>query len=575
MNVPNISERIDDIPVIISILQMMGVAQIINEVIPPHGNWIGLSIGDTSIIWIAHILSQGNHRLSHVQSWAKRRINSLRAILGKPVSAFDFTDDRLYIILEKLYNPEIWDEIESRLNENIIKVYNFSDKTVRLYCTTISSYGVVTKDGLIQFGCPKDNPNNPVIKVPIAVLDPLGLPICISTVPGNCADDPQYLPMIRKIQQTIPMKGLLYVGDCKMCAIETRTEIAATGDYYLCPLSEVSFSSKELRKKVSDIENLELVLTPVQREYANGEIKMIAYGYEESIQLSGLLNDTDITWIERRLFIKSINYAESQQNSLDNRLNKALDAINHLNLRGKGYKPPKTLREAEEKGEKILIDNRMQNFITIKFKDNVEEIPVNAYGNKPARIKKKITINCTSDINLNSFNEYCKTLGWRVYATNMPIEELSLEKVVLAYRDQFKIEDMFHRLKGKPLSLYPMFFHRDDHIDGLVKLLSIALRCLVCLEKTVHDSINDKGMSLTGIYEYNPKKKTKTPRAERILDIFNEITLTIADLEEGRVIFISDLSDKQREILDHLKIGYGIYYNIPEIVYLNEIITET
>src|SRR5919201_1083906 len=58
-----------------------------------------------------------------------------------------------------------------------------------------------------------------------------------TVVAGNTADDPLYLPEIAKIRQLAGSCGLTYVGDCTMAALGTRAEIAAHGDYYLCPLS--------------------------------------------------------------------------------------------------------------------------------------------------------------------------------------------------------------------------------------------------------------------------------------------------------------------------------------------------
>lgn len=46
-------------------------------------------------------------------------------------------------------------------------------------------------------------------------------------------------------------------------------------------------------------------------------------------------------------------------------------------------------------------------------------------------------------------------LGWRVYATSRPVEQLSLEQAVLAYREEYLVERGFGWLKGKPLSLTP------------------------------------------------------------------------------------------------------------------------
>ena len=61
-------------------------------------------------------------------------------------------------------------------------------------------------------------------------------------------------------------------------------------------------------------------------------------------------------------------------------------------------------------------------------------------------------------------------LGWRIYSTNQPAERLSLEQAVLAYRSEYLVERSLGRLKGRPLSLRPMYVQRDDHATGLIRL---------------------------------------------------------------------------------------------------------
>jgi transposase len=62
-------------------------------------------------------------------------------------------------------------------------------------------------------------------------------------------------------------------------------------------------------------------------------------------------------------------------------------------------------------------------------------------------------------------------LGWRIYSTNQPIEQLSLEQAVLAYRSEYLVERSLGRLKGRPLSLTPMYVQRDDHATGLIRFV--------------------------------------------------------------------------------------------------------
>ena len=72
--------------------------------------------------------------------------------------------------------------------------------------------------------------------------------------------------------------------------------------------------------------------------------------------------------------------------------------------------------------------------------------------------------------------------GWRVYVTTQPPAQLSLQEAVLAYRHEYVVERAMGRLKGRPLSLTPMYLERDDHATGLIRLLSMGLRVLTRLE---------------------------------------------------------------------------------------------
>ncbi len=67
-----------------------------------------------------------------------------------------------------------------------------------------------------------------------------------------------------------------------------------------------------------------------------------------------------------------------------------------------------------------------------------------------------------------------ETLGWRVYGTNAPSEQLTLEQAVLAYRDEWLIERGFHRLKGASLSLDPLFVQRVTPLTALqIRILEL------------------------------------------------------------------------------------------------------
>ena len=76
------------------------------------------------------------------------------------------------------------------------------------------------------------------VKVMVAALDPLGLPLVTQVVAGHQADDPLYVPAVDRVLQIVAGSSLLFVGDCKMSALATRAHIAHLNQqYYLCPLA--------------------------------------------------------------------------------------------------------------------------------------------------------------------------------------------------------------------------------------------------------------------------------------------------------------------------------------------------
>ena len=91
-------------------------------------------------------------------------------------------------------------------------------------------------------------PDLPQLKLVLASLDPLGMPLATEVLSGEQADDPVYLPIIARVRNGLKQKGLLYVGDCKMAALQTRASLAAQGDFYLCPLSALQASPEQISR---------------------------------------------------------------------------------------------------------------------------------------------------------------------------------------------------------------------------------------------------------------------------------------------------------------------------------------
>ncbi len=162
------------------------------------------------------------------------------------VNELDFTDDRLTALLRRLSQPAIWQALETDLGRNILRVYDLRAQQVRLDATTVSGYHAGGEDSLFEFGHSKDDPTLRQVKVMVAALDPLGLPLVSQVVAGSTADDPLYRPAIERVLQIIDDKELLFVGDSKMSALATRAHIHSLNQHYLCPLALTGKTAEEM-----------------------------------------------------------------------------------------------------------------------------------------------------------------------------------------------------------------------------------------------------------------------------------------------------------------------------------------
>ena len=384
--IPNIiTERVDDVPLLLEQMQRMGLPTLIDEHFPTHGNWYGLSLGWVSTIWLSSILSRGDHRLVHVEPWVANRLFTLQTVTEQKVERLDFTDDRLEIVLRRLSDDARWAQFENRLNQHTVRVYDLTTERIPVDSTTASAYTSVSQDGLFQFGHSKDyRPDLPQVKVMQAVLDPLGMPLATDVVSGERADDPLYVPCLKRVQQSLGRCGLLFVGDCKMAAHDTRAFIALAGDYYLCPLPQVQLGEGELDEALERVWSGEQALTSVFREQERGEPELIAQGYEREVPMRVEGEGKPQEWTERRLVVRSVRHAQAAEVALRARVAKAKHQVEALNRRGRGRKRFEDIEPLRQAVNEIVQRHRVEEFLWLRYDQHPTTRQVRAYKDRPA-----------------------------------------------------------------------------------------------------------------------------------------------------------------------------------------------
>src|SRR5438093_12990358 len=422
--IPNIiTERVDDIPLLLEQMQRMGLPTLFDDHLPTTGNWTGVSLGWVSTIWLSYILSRGDHRMVHVEPWVAKRLWTLRVTTSQAVRRVDFTDDRLESVLRRLSDDTRWAAFESALNQHTVRVYDLAAERVHVDSTSASVYATVSEGGLFQFGHSKDDrPDLPQVKVMQAVLDPLGMPLATDVVSGERADDPLYRPCIARVQASVGRHGLLYGGDCKMAARDTRARIAAAGDFYLCPLPQVQLAEGEFDTALEALCKGEHTLRSVVREGPKGQPELIAEGYEYPVAMSQQGNGKVESWTERRLMVRSVRQAQAAEAALRARVAKAMAQIEALNQRGRGKKRVEDVSAFRQAVVAIVQRYGVENLVWFRLTQHTTPRLVRAYRGRPARIAEERHATVEVCVDAVALEAAVRRLGWRVYGTNQPGE---------------------------------------------------------------------------------------------------------------------------------------------------------
>src|SRR5712691_10138209 len=350
-----------------------------------------------------------------------------------------------------------------------------------------------------------------------------------------------------------------------MAARETRSRLAASGDSYLCPLSQVQLAEGELDAALETVWRGEQALTSVVRANAQGEPDVLAQGYEYPVAMSHLVDAEVHSWTERRLVVRSLRHARAAEDALRARVAEATAQIEALNQRGRGKKRFETMAALRRAVVAIVQRHDVANVVWFRLTPQVTPRSVRAYRGQPTRLDYARDTTVKVCVDETALEAAIRRLGWRVYGTNQLAESLSLAQAVLAYRSAFQVERSLGRLKGQPLSLTPMYVQRDDHATGLIRLLSIALRVLTLLEFVVRRQLAAEGAKLAGLYAGNPKRETDRPTAERLLEAFQDITMIIIKGPQHTARHVTALSPLQQRILELLGFSSQLYTRLGTI----------
>jgi len=562
------AECIDDVVVLLGQMKQMNLPSLLDQRIRRHPLEEGISWGWVLSIWLAYVISQGDHRKLSVRDWVRQTRETLTLATGLEIRELDFTDDRLTIALRHLSHDERWNQIEQDLAQGLIRVYNLPQETIRVDATTVSGYREGGEDSLWQFGHSKDDATLRQVKMMMAALDPLGLPVAMDMVAGQHADDRLYVPVLKRALSCLKGKGKLAVGDCKMSAIAIRAYLQGDEQYYLTPLSQVGEVAKQMDAWIEAGVALGEKASTVFITDEQGT-EQIARGYE----LKRWCTYEGQTWEERVLVVQSLAWADAQRQNLEKRLEKAKKELLALTPPvGQGKRQIKEEAVLRERAEAILSKYEVTGLLTYTYQreSQMTEKLVGSGRSGPNRERQVIEQVryqiLTVSRDEQAFAKRVAALGWRAYATNAPESRLSFENAVLEYRNEYRVERGFGRFKGDCLGIAPMFVKREDQVRGLARFLSIAVRLFTLTEFVCRRNLKEQKRAVAGLYLDSPVKTTTKPTTERLLRAFLHIKLITITFSDRTIYQVQGLSSVHQDVIELLDLPPDLYTSLARTV---------
>jgi len=546
------TEQANSLPLLLGILTEMGIRDLIDTHLRPHGNWEGASVGTVLSIWLSHILQERDHTMVSVRDWAADRVQTLNTLLESTLRDTDCTDDRLARILTMLGDPATQAALDAALMRRWIRVYRLPTETVRLDSTSVSVYHDDVDDAsLLQHGWSKQHrPDLRQFKLMLATLDPLGLPICCQEVAGNRSDNPLYVPAYDAAIAALGTADVLVVGDSKMTDLPTRGHIVAQGSRYLGAYRPIHATAQVTGWVETALARADTWVRIETVDQHTGEVVVatVIDPFDRTQTWVDPTTQQPHTWTERVLVVRATAY----QAGLRRLREQALDRLTPDLL--KLAQPPTRGRKryAQEAELAAVVTKRIAEAKLAGVVQTALE-PYALPDGSTAWVVAAVWVD------LPAWQAMVERLGWQVYVTNTTPEQYDIPALVAAYHRQPVHERSFSRLKTRNLHLRPVFVRDETRIAGLVWLLCLALRMLVLTEQRLRTAIQNQGTALVGLNPASRTQATTTPTTERVIRAFRNLTVTVVTGAGWEQRHVSSLNDTQEQILALLGLPSDLY----------------
>lgn len=526
-----IRRYVGEIPLIISIIEKMGLSDILERFIP-QGRREEISPKDILTLLIVN-LTIGKKPLYELDEW----VNSLDLrCLGFNKDDWNLTDDRFGRVLDRLYEADR-SSLMTEIVVTAIKKFNVDLNELHNDSTTVKAFGKYngkTDTGFVlKRGKSKDfRPDLKQLVYSLTISKDGAVPVHFKAYPGNTTDETTHIETWDTLRSIKGDSNFLYVADCKVCTDKQLIYIQENGGNVVTMIPEKWKEVKSFKASLREgtFERKEIW----RRENCEGDTD---YFYLYKGEHFTLKRNYRIHWIYSSSKGDHDRYVrEDRMKKAEKMLQKIEPQLNKRKL--------KTKEAIADACKKILKKHAVEKFINIDIGESREESFIHPKGRpkkneEPRKIIKSIyTLSWAR--NKESLEKEKKVDG--VFPLLSTDKDLSAKDALIAYKYQPKLEKRFHQFKSVH-NAAPLFCKKVERIEANMFIFFIALMIQALIEREIR--LQMKNGELASLAVYPEDREATHPTTSKVFDVFGQI-FTYKIVKDN--VVIEEYEDELKEI---------------------------
>jgi transposase len=536
-------------PILLHYFDQCDIQRIIDEHVDLDPRRKALTHGQAVVAMITGILFQVM-QLYRICKFAAEK--TVLKVMLPHIALEQYFDDRLADTLDAIFSYGIGD-LELAITRNMIDVFQIQSPVCHNDTTSVSVYGNADNNKTdssirVTFGHSKKHRKDLKQLIwSMSVSCDHAFPLFQKAYSGNTADVTTYVEQWHTLIDLLDCHDFLYVADSKLITHENMAHIADNEGFFIAPAPMYESYKNEFEDALNKHDH-ELLIPYKERLNRGFEVPVEFCHEDKNYQL-------------RMIILFDHGLRAIKQKAFENRVAKTRDDFQELCGKLNRYKL-KSQQQIVAASAAILKKYNTESYFAYTLTNN----PVTSYKNgrrgRPSATCDRIAeVNDHFSVHLefdeHAFQKALSQCGYYPLLTNKPADQLSIEKAMLAHKNQYKCEHTFRRAKG-PYSIEPIYLHTPERIEAFLFLFKIALQMLVLLERTARKNIDNRDRGLDG---FMPNKKdVRNPRSEFMLKEFEDIVQGQMQMPDGNNYgFVSQLNELQKDILCILGVPHYYY----------------